>query len=56
VQNRVQAVVLGGLEVTGSLWEKLLGFSSTQIGNNSQAVGSILTFEANSQYYFSLRF
>jgi hypothetical protein len=38
VQNRVQAVVLGGLEVTGSLWEKLLGFSSTQIGNNSQAV------------------
>jgi hypothetical protein len=38
VQNRVQAVVLGGLEVTGSLWEKLLGFSSTQSGNNSQAV------------------
>jgi hypothetical protein len=38
VQNRVQAVVLGGLEVTGSLWEKLLGFSSTQVGNNSQAV------------------
>jgi hypothetical protein len=35
VQNRVQAVVLGGLEVTGSLWEKLLGFSSTQIGNNT---------------------
>jgi hypothetical protein len=28
VQNRVQALVLGGLEVTGSLWEKLLGFSS----------------------------
>jgi hypothetical protein len=38
VQNHVQAVVLGGLEVTGSLWEKLLGSFSTQVGNNSEEV------------------
>ena len=38
VNNRVLAVVLGGLTVTGTLWQKLLGFGATQTGNNSNAL------------------